>query len=221
MSDLAQAFCRATLDAGVLRFGDFTLKSGRKSPYFFQLGEMFTNGTKLTELGDLYAAAVLQLKLEDEFDVVFGAAYKGIPIAIATATALTDRGIVKEVAFNRKEEKEHGEKGWLVGANLAQKRVLIVDDVVTDGAEKRHAARLVEEAGGTVRGVLIGLDRAESGFEMKDGLPQLDFSETGNSIPIYSVAHLNDVIELLRDSDEFSEQTVQAMLDYRESILVS
>lgn len=219
MSDLARDFCRAMLDAEVLRFGEFTLKSGRQSPYFFQLGEMFKDGRKLTELGSLYAAAILELKLENAFDVVFGAAYKGIPIAIATSVALQSQGYEKEVAFNRKEEKEHGERGWLIGAELTDKRVLIVDDVVTDGAEKRHAARLVGEAGGTVKGVLIGLDRAESGFALKDGIPQLNLSDTDESIPIYSVAHLDDVIRLLGSSDQFSQQTVQRMLDYRDSIL--
>ena len=218
MKELAKNFCEAMLAAGVLRFGDFTLKSGRNSPYFFQLGEMFKNGQELTKLGGFYADAIVAKSLQNSFDVLFGAAYKGIPIVIATGIALTQRGYQKQVAFNRKEEKDHGEGGWVIGAELQGKRALIVDDLITDGSEKRNAARLVQRSGGTVSGVLIGLHRAETSLRCVDGTYYLDQIEDQQPIPLYSIAHLDDVIKLVRHSNQFGDETLHAMKSYRSAL---
>ena len=219
MTSLAKEFCQEMLAREVLRFGDFTLKSGRQTPYFFQFGEMFKNGRDLSTLGDFYARAILELNIEDSFDVLYGAAYKGIPIAVATSIALHGHGVLKDASFNRKEMKAHGEGGWLIGAGLAHKKVLILDDVITDGEQKLEAARLIESAGGEVKGILIGLDRAEASLDSIDGLPQFQISDSGSSVPLYSIAHFDDVVALLRDSDGFDESIVQSMLDYQTSIM--
>ena len=218
MKDLAHSFCREMLESGVLLFGDFTLKSGRQSPYFFQLGEMFTNSVSLTRLGELYATGILEQGLQDSFDVFFGSAYKGIPIAIATATALQRKGYPKEVSFNRKEEKAHGEGGLLIGAELAGKRVLIVDDVITDGTEKQHSAKLVRANGGRLFGILIGLNRADIQLKQLGSTYYLEETGTDNLIPIYSLAHLDDVVSFIRNSDQFDDELAQAMLAYRHSL---
>ena len=218
MNELAKAFCEEMLACGVLQFGDFTLKSGAQSPYFFQLGEMFTNGQHLRSLGDFYAKTICEREIFDSFDVLFGSAYKGIPIAVATGTSLHNQGIRKDVAFNRKEAKTHGEGGWLIGAEVEGKKVLIVDDVISDGTEKRNSTNLVEQAGGDVVGVLIGLDRAETPREIRNDLPYIQLTESTEGTPLYSIAHLDDVIELVRDSDQFEKTLVTSMMTYRQEI---
>ena len=143
----------------VLQFGQFTLKSGRESPYFFNLGRV-ADGVSLAALGEAYAEAIMAAGLE--FDVLFGPAYKGIPIAVATSIALASKGVEVAVAYNRKEAKAHGEGGVLVGSELSQ-QVLIVDDVITAGTAIREALDIIQSAGGKTAGVLIALDRQEKG----------------------------------------------------------
>ena len=155
-----QAFLDTTLACGVLRFGEFTLKSGRQSPYFFNMGRI-DSGRALADVGTAYAAALATSGMQ--FDMLFGPAYKGIPLAAATAVALA-RELDRDVpwAYNRKEAKDHGEGGVIVGAPLGG-RVLIVDDVITAGTAVRESLALIQHAGATVAGVLVALDRQERG----------------------------------------------------------
>ena len=159
MSAYRQAFLDLSLRADALRFGEFHLKSGRTSPYFFNAGQ-FNTGASLAGLADCYAEALLESGVG--FDMLFGPAYKGIPLATALAIALAKRGRDVPVAFNRKEVKTHGEGGSLIGAPLTG-RVLIVDDVITAGTAVRESVEIIRAAGGTPCGVLIALDRQERG----------------------------------------------------------
>ncbi|MDP6375112.1 MAG: orotate phosphoribosyltransferase [Pseudomonadales bacterium] len=184
------AFIPWLIEQGVLRFGEFRLKSGRLSPYFFNLGSV-NDGSALAYLGRCYADRIEALGWE--FNVLFGPAYKGIPIAVATAIALAERGRVVPVAFNRKEAKDHGEEGVFVGAEVTG-RVLLVDDVLTAGTAVREAAALVTKAGAVVSGVLIALDRREKTDSGESAVTALSAEL---STPIDSVANLEDVIEYL------------------------
>lgn len=178
------------VEAGVLRFGEFTLKSGRSSPYFFNLGALNT-GAAIQRLGDAYAATIEAAGLA--FDVVFGPAYKGIPIAVATAEALARRGHDTAWAFNRKETKDHGEGGAFVGADVAQ-RVVLVDDVLTAGTAVREAAGLLRAAGGSLAGVVIALDRQEVDDSGRTAVQAL---ADELAVPVLSLLALEDVIEYL------------------------
>ena len=196
MTDYAdkQAFIELMVEQKVLRFGDFELKSGRRSPYFFNLGAI-SDGTALAALGEFYAQAMVDNGLE--CDVLFGPAYKGIPIAVAMGVALARRGIDVGVAFDRKEAKGHGEGGVLVGAGLAGRRVLLVDDVVTDAATKRQGARLIAAQGGELAGVLIALDRQE---KLDGDATAFAALQSRLGVPVRSIAALRDVIAWLDSS---------------------
>ena len=175
----------------VLKFGEFTLKSGRTSPYFFNLGAIST-GAAIARLGEAYAE---QAETMRPFDAVFGPAYKGIPIAVATAEALAARGRDCGWVFNRKEAKAHGEGGRFVGAPVTA-RLLLVDDVLTAGTAVREAAELIRNAGGTLSGVLIALDRQERVVAGEPGTAVSRLSaELG--VPVTSLLNLQDVIEYL------------------------
>src|SRR5918911_4910532 len=156
---LAQAFVKFSVEAGVLRFGDFKTKAGRQSPYFFNTG-LFDDGAKLARLGEFYARRLIASGLQ--FDMLFGPAYKGITLAAAVAIGLAREGRNVPFAYNRKEAKDHGEGGLLVGAPL-KGRVVIVDDVITDGASKRESVELIRAAGAEPVAVLIAMDRMERG----------------------------------------------------------
>ena len=160
MQDYQSSFLKFAIETGVLRFGEFTLKSGRKSPYFFNSG-LFNSGKSLAELGRYYAAAIIDSKLE--FDLLFGPAYKGIPLVAAIGIALADRHN-RDVpyAFNRKEAKDHGEGGTIVGAEL-KGRILIVDDVISAGTSVRESVELIKAHQAIPAGVMIALDRQEKG----------------------------------------------------------
>lgn len=185
-----QAFLKLMVQQEVLRFGDFQLKSGRRSPYFFNLG-VVSDGTALAELGRFYASTIEALGCD--FDMLFGPAYKGIPIAVATTLALADRGVTKGIAFNRKEAKDHGEGGVFVGAPV-EGRVLLVDDVLTAGTAIREAASLVTEAGATLAGIVIALDRQE---KLNGETTAVRRMEIDLGVPVASIATLKDVIEYL------------------------
>ena len=158
MTDHRARFLQLALHAQALRFGQFTLKSGRQSPYFFNAGR-FDSGTLLAGLAACYADAIEEAGLQ--FDLLFGPAYKGIPLATALACEFARRGRDLPVAFNRKEAKDHGEGGLLIGAPLEDRRVLVVDDVITAGTAIREALGLIRAGGGTPAGIVVALDRQE------------------------------------------------------------
>ncbi|MGD8429808.1 MAG: orotate phosphoribosyltransferase, partial [Ectothiorhodospiraceae bacterium] len=164
-------FIQFALDRGVLRFGDFTLKSGRRSPYFFNAG-LFNSGGALARLGEYYARAVMDAGVE--FDMLFGPAYKGIPLAAATAIALSEH-FQRDVpyAFNRKEAKDHGEGGNVVGAPLAG-RVLVVDDVISAGTSVGESQEIIRASGAEMAGVLIALDRQERGAGERSAVQEVE-----------------------------------------------
>jgi len=184
-------FIDLCLELGVLRFGEFKLKSGRISPYFFNAG-LFNSGRALAELGRFYAAAIQNAHLE--FDVLFGPAYKGIPLVSATAIALADRHQRNMPwAFNRKEAKDHGEGGNIVGAPL-RGRVLIIDDVMTAGTAIRESVDVIRAAGATPVGVVIALDRQERGQTERSAVQEV---EQVMGLPVTSILRLADLIEHL------------------------
>ena len=190
------AFRREFVDfairAGVLRFGEFRTKAGRLSPYFFNAG-LFCDGERLGELAGFYARAALASGIA--FDVIFGPAYKGITLAAATAVALAGLGHNVPFCFNRKEAKDHGEGGNIVGAPL-EGRALIIDDVITDGASKREAIEIIRAAGAIPAGVLIALDRQERGQGELSATQEVsrDFG-----LPVNAIATLADILATLRD----------------------
>ena len=160
MQDYQYSFIELARQLNVLRFGEFTLKSGRVSPYFFNAG-LFHSGDALSRLGEYYAQAIIQSG--QSFELLFGPAYKGIPLATATAIALQNHGVEIEVSFNRKEIKDHGEGGQLIGAPLSGK-ILMIDDVITAGTAFRESYDLIKANGASIDGVLIALDRQEKGL---------------------------------------------------------
>lgn len=201
-------FLELALELGVLRFGEFTLKSGRESPYFFNAG-LFSSGYAAAKLGRYYASAIVDSEVE--FDMLFGPAYKGIPLATLAAAALAEHHDVDvSYAFNRKEAKGHGEGGSIVGAPL-NGRVLIVEDVITAGTAVREAERLITGAGAEVAGVVILLDRQEVGKDSRSAVQEI---EKTLHIPVISIVQLDDVIDLLEDSTEYSEY-LKPVLAYR------
>ena len=202
-----QNFIEFLVSQDVLKFGTFTLNSGRQSPYFFNLGSV-SSGAAYARLGAAYADAVLQSGIE--FDLIFGPAYKGIPIAVATSQALAERGVDVGVAYNRKETKDHGEGGLLVGAPVAG-RVLMLDDVLTSGKAIRGAAALIRAQDADIAGVVIALDRAEV---MADA-GQTAVADLANELgsPVVSIAHVSDVLDYLQRIDAHSE-ALQAMGAY-------
>lgn len=193
LPDWKHGFIDLMVREGVLRFGKFTLKSGRQSPFFFNLGAI-SSGSALRQLGESYARAFTAQALQ--CDVLFGPAYKGIPIATAMAIALTntDHQLDLPVAFNRKERKEHGEGGQLIGAPL-RGRVLIVDDVVTDGTAKLESKMLIEAAGARVSGILIALDREERLDGRQESASQA--LERDHGLRVTSIVNIKDVIDYL------------------------
>jgi orotate phosphoribosyltransferase len=196
MRDYQQQFIRFCLDLGVLRFGEFTLKSGRISPYFFNAG-LFNTGGAMLELGRYYARALVDSEVG--FDMLFGPAYKGIPLVTACATALADRHDRElPFAFNRKEAKDHGEGGSIVGAPLAG-RVMIVDDVITAGTAIRESRDIIDSAGATPAGVLIALDRQERGQGQRSAVQEI---EADLAAPVVSIVGLAELIAHLENAPE-------------------
>ena len=198
---LAGEFVQFAIDAGVLRFGDFKTKAGRQSPYFFNAG-LFDDGAKLARLAQFYARAIAQSGLE--FDVIFGPAYKGIPLGAGVAMELARLGLVKPFAYNRKEAKDHGEGGTLVGAPL-RGRVLIVDDVISAGTAVRESIALIEAAGATPHAVAIALDRqekaTENGADVSWSAVQYVRDKLG--LQVVSIASLAQLLQHLGQSDNF------------------
>jgi len=197
MSDHRTRFLQLALDADALRFGEFTLKSGRLSPYFFNAGR-FDSGASMAGLAVCYADAIDAAGLE--FDLLFGPAYKGIPLATALACEYARRGRDLPLAFNRKEAKAHGEGGTLIGAPLAGRRVLVVDDVITAGTAIREALGIITAAGGTVAGIVVALDRQEIAAEGdRRSAAQAVAAEAG--VPVLAVAGLGDLLAFADGND--------------------
>ena len=196
MQDYQREFLEFALEVGVLRFGEFTLKSGRISPYFFNAG-LFNTGASLARLGRYYARALINSGIE--FDLLYGPAYKGIPLAAVTCVALADhhdRDI--PYAFNRKEAKDHGEGGNIVGSPL-RGRVLIIDDVITAGTSVRESVAIIKASNATPAGVVIALDRQEKG---RDGRSAIDEVQETYAMPVTSIVRLEHLIEFLADRSD-------------------
>ncbi|TVQ67409.1 MAG: orotate phosphoribosyltransferase, partial [Oceanospirillales bacterium] len=199
MHDYQRDFIQFAIDTNVLRFGEFTLKSGRVSPYFFNAG-LFCSGEALLKLGKFYAAALVQSGVE--YDLLFGPAYKGIPLAATTAVALaSDYKHDTPYVFNRKEAKDHGEGGTLVGAEL-KGRALIIDDVITAGTAIREVMAILDSAGAKPAGVLIALDRQEKGRAELSAIQEV---ERDYGIPVISIITLAQLIEFLEEKNEMPE----------------
>jgi orotate phosphoribosyltransferase len=217
----AAPFLKFALKTGVLVFGEFTTKSGRQTPYFFNAGH-FDSGEALRQLAQFYAQTILDARDAGilQFDMLFGPAYKGIPLAAATAIALAERGLDVPFCFNRKEAKDHGEGGTLVGAPL-KGRVLIIDDVITDGAAKRESVALIRHHQADPAGVIIMLDRMErTGNEptLSDESAVQAF-ERSTGTPVVSIANLSDLLVSLRSDAAYAEQAANylpALEQYRE-----
>ena len=203
-------FIRFAIDRGVLRFGEFTLKSGRTSPYFFNAG-LFNTGAALAQLGRFYAAAIAESGIS--FDVLFGPAYKGIPLAATTAVALAEHhNRDLPWCFNRKEAKAHGEGGSLVGAPLTG-NVLIIDDVITAGTAIREVMQIIaSQEGAKAAGVLIALNRQERGNGELSAIQEV---ERDFGIPVVSIVSLNQVLQFLEDDPQL-KQHLPAVRAYRE-----
>jgi orotate phosphoribosyltransferase len=202
-----QAFLDLALDRQVLRFGEFTLKSGRVSPYFFNAGR-FDSGAALATLGRCYAAALAAGGIG--YDMLFGPAYKGIPLASATAVALAAEGRDVPLAFNRKEAKAHGEGGQLIGAPL-RGRVMIVDDVITAGTAIRESLEIIRGAGATPCGVLIALDRQERGQGDLSAAQEL---AQEHGLPVIAIARLAELLAYTENRAELASHRA-ALLAYR------
>jgi orotate phosphoribosyltransferase len=204
------------LNEGVLRFGSFVTKSGRTSPYFFNAG-LFNSGASVGRLAQFYAQALVDAKLP--FDMLFGPAYKGIPLATATSVALATHPAMagKDIpfAYNRKEAKDHGEGGVLVGAPL-KGRVVIIDDVITAGTSVKESVEIIEAAGATPCAVLIAMDRMERAGPDGALSPHSAVQEVQQryGLPVVSIASLTDILELLKNNQEFAQHQ-DAVLAYR------
>ncbi len=210
MSDNKTKFMNLAISREALKFGQFTLKSGRLSPYFFNAG-YFNQGEDLSILGNCYAETLISRQAE--FDMLFGPAYKGIPLGTATAVALaSNHNKNVPFCFNRKEEKKHGEGGNLVGAPLAGK-VMIVDDVITAGTAIRESIKIIQASGATPAGVLVALDRQEQG---KTELSAIQEVEKEYNLPVYAIITLTDLQDYVEKHEELS-QYAQAISQYRDN----
>lgn len=208
MRGYKREFIELALELGVLRFGEFTLKSGRVSPYFFNAG-LFNTGYAAAKLGRFYAEAIAESRVR--FDMLFGPAYKGIPLATLAASSLAEQhDIDVPYSFNRKEVKAHGEGGSIVGAPLSGD-VLIVDDVITAGTAVREAYQIISAAGANVAGLVISLDRQERGQGPYSAVQELKQSL---DIPVISIVQLDDLIDILEESSEY-EVYLEPVLRYR------
>lgn len=208
-SDFRQDFIAFACERGVLRFGEFKTKAGRLSPYFFNAG-LFNDGAALGQLADYYATAILASGVA--FDMLFGPAYKGIPLVAAIAMRLAERGRNLPFAFNRKEAKDHGEGGMLIGAPLTG-RVLIVDDVISAGTSVRESVDIIRAGGATPAGVAIAIDRQERGTGTLSAVQEV---EQSLGMPVIAVARLTDVIDYLAGQPAL-EQNLAAVRRYRET----
>jgi orotate phosphoribosyltransferase len=210
MNQYQQDFIEFSIKKEALRFGEFTLKSGRVSPYFFNTG-LFNDGESLQRLGECYAATVTDAGIA--FDMIYGPAYKGIPLASTMAIALNiQHGRSVPFCFNRKEPKDHGEGGLLLGAPLKGK-VLIIDDVITAGTSVNESMEIINNAGATPAGVIIAVDRQERGSGRYSAIQEV---EQRHNIPVISIISLDLLIEYIEKSEGFSNY-LNDILNYRKN----
>lgn len=208
-----ESFIKFMADSGVLTFGDYTLKSGRKSPYFMNSGN-YNTGAQLAKLGGFYAECIVDNKID--FQTLFGPAYKGIPLAVSTAAALYSKfGMDVNYAFDRKEAKDHGEGGMIVGKQLVDgEKVVIIEDVMTSGKALREVLpKLKSAADVTVAGMIIQVDRMEKGLNSELSAVQEVSGEFG--IKIYSIVNINDIIDAIKNGVIDGKEYLDRMLDYR------
>ena len=201
------------MEYGALKFGTFTLKSGRESPYFFNAG-VFSDGNALARLGAVYAKAIQDSG--SDYDVVFGPAYKGIPLGATACVALNGMGVNKPFCFNRKEAKDHGEGGLLVGASLEGRKVLVIDDVITAGTAIRESKAIIDGNGGKISAVVVALDRQERGKETVTSAIQEVKKDFG--VDVHAVVTLTEIIAYLEseNKDGSKTDTIAAMKAYKE-----
>lgn len=210
MHDYQQQFISYALDCGVLKFGEFQLKSGRTSPYFFNTG-LFNTGAKLGRLGRFYAEALIQSGIKT--DILYGPAYKGIPLVSATSIAYAELTAGDmPFAFNRKESKDHGEGGALVGAPLAG-NVVILDDVITAGTSVRESVEIIRAANATPAGVVIALDRQERGQDARSAIREV---EECFGMPVVPIITLTNIIDFLAENAEDRKGVLAAITAYRD-----
>ena len=209
MEEYKRNFLELAIKQDVLTFGEFTLKSGRKSPYFFNAG-FFNTGQAVADLGQYYANAIIESGIE--FDMIFGPAYKGISLAALSSAALAEHHqINKPFSYNRKEKKNHGEGGVIVGAPL-NGHVLIIDDVITAGTAIKEAFNLIENSNAKVAGLIVSMDRQEIGVNGKSAIQEL---KDNFNIPVASIAKLDDLIELIKISDDLQVH-LKSIIKYRQ-----
>ena len=203
MQSHQKQFIELAIARQALNFGDFTLKSGRNSPYFFNAG-LFSTGAALAELGRCYASAIVESGVQ--FDMLFGPAYKGIPLAAATAVALSSHyQLDVPYAYNRKEAKDHGEGGTIVGAELTGK-ILIIDDVITAGTAVREVMTIIEDNGAEVAGVVIGLNRQERGNGELSAIQEV---ERDYKVRVISIVDLSQIVDYLTDQEDQVENVAK------------
>lgn len=208
MSDFRQDFLHFALEQKVLKFGQFTTKAGRQSPYFFNAG-LFNDGYSMLRLARFYARSIIASEVK--FDMLFGPAYKGIILAAATAMMLAEQGINVPYAYNRKETKDHGEGGILVGAPLRGK-VLIIDDVISAGTSVRESVQIIQQFGASPAGVAIALDRMEKGNSHTSAVQEV---QQHYQIPVIPIATLDNLLQMLESENSLAEYR-QPVANYRQ-----
>lgn len=208
MSDFRQDFLHFALEQKVLKFGQFTTKAGRQSPYFFNAG-LFNDGYSMLQLARFYAHSIIASEVK--FDMLFGPAYKGIILAAATAMMLAEQGINVPYAYNRKETKDHGEGGILVGAPL-QGKVLIIDDVISAGTSVRESVQIIQQFGASPAGVAIALDRMEKGNSHTSAVQEV---QQQYQIPVIPIATLDNLLQMLESENSLAEYR-QPVANYRQ-----
>lgn len=208
-----ESFIKFMVDCGVLTFGDFTLKSGRKAPYFVNTGN-YKTGEQLAKLGEFYAECIKQNNIDVQ--TLFGPAYKGIPLAVSAAVALYNKfGIKVSYCFDRKEVKDHGEGGMFVGKKLEDnEKVVIIEDVMTSGKALREVMpKLTESANVNVTGMVITVDRMEKALDSELSAVEQAYKDFG--VKVYSIVNINDIIQAIRDGIVYGKQYLDKMLEYR------
>lgn len=221
LEDYKKEFVDFTFKNGALKIGEFKLKSGRISPYFFNMGE-FSDGEAIMKIGEFYAAKIMDNYKPEDYDIIFGPAYKGIPLAVATAIALKNKfDVNKDYTFNRKEPKKHGEgtkeefqKNWLVGAKIKEgSKILILDDVFTIGDTKYETINLLNKAADNVKyiGLVIAMDRQETGVDGKNAIAEFT-KKTG--VPVDPIVNIIETKDYLRSIDKITDSDVNNIVEY-------